>query len=76
MRCYEDYTPPEDAAQKLETLFAAVVSLSPNEQTVIPPNLKFELLERCFVTFKLGVPNSILHRMNTYGKLVELTIGT
>uniref|UniRef100_A0A0A9YG27 Large ribosomal subunit protein mL50 n=3 Tax=Lygus hesperus TaxID=30085 RepID=A0A0A9YG27_LYGHE len=53
-------------------MFATVVGSQPsNLRTVIPPQHKFALFGSCFETFNHSIPNSILHRINTFGDLIE-----
>lgn len=64
LRSQKEYIPPNDIHNKLNGIFTTCLG-STELSSNIDSKKKFELLSSCFKEFNHGVPNSLLHTINT-----------
>jgi large subunit ribosomal protein L50 len=76
LRFQKPYTPPANATGMALELCRSCLDVKGDETALIKtelsdPRQKYELLTKAFDKFQHGVPNSMLHMMNTVGDIVE-----
>ncbi|XP_017781585.1 PREDICTED: 39S ribosomal protein L50, mitochondrial isoform X2 [Nicrophorus vespilloides] len=63
LRSQKDYSPPADVNDRLSAIAKTVLGTSDGRLTDL--NAKFEFLNACFGEFQHGVPNSLLHTIES-----------
>lgn len=71
LRCQRSYNPPSDVSQRLEGIYDEVIGDQSKSERSLDSSLKHSLLNACFIEFKHGVPNSILHTITNYNDLLN-----
>uniref|UniRef100_A0A1Y1MDP8 Large ribosomal subunit protein mL50 n=1 Tax=Photinus pyralis TaxID=7054 RepID=A0A1Y1MDP8_PHOPY len=65
LRPQKEYTPPEDVKSKLEAIFHSVLGTKEGQTRLDNLSLRFQVLNTCYKEFQHGIPNSLLHTIET-----------
>lgn len=65
LRPQKEYNPPANLEQRLSTILEKCLGTTDNSIKLDEVNKKYKLLNSCFEEFQHGIPNSLLHTIQT-----------
>lgn len=71
LRSQNEYNPPQDLNNKLETIFTTIIGTTKPDTKITDLNKRFQLFAACFDQFRHSIPNSQLHCIETLKDVAE-----